>query len=117
MAGELTRVMFFPRYTSVVGAASFASAPFQVRPFYKVALTAWRGTGIDVTNFQVQPEVSLDMREWLPLLGSAWTLDANEQESQSPFLSTEWMRIVIVLTGTDASVPFWVLGEFLNRER
>jgi len=116
MAGEATRVMLFPRYSSLAGATSFVSAPFNTRTFYECNLTMWRGTGVGVTTFSVNAQLSQDMRYWLAADGSPWTISADTETDEVVALDREWMRLVVTLTGSDAMAPLWILGEFLRRE-
>ena len=114
MAGETTRIMLLPRYSSLVGATNFETTPHTARAFSEVSLTRWRGAGNGVSGLSVAVELSADLRYWVQ--DNSWSLAADDETTHTSPLNREWMRLVITLTGTDPAVPLWILGEFLRRE-
>jgi hypothetical protein len=117
MAIEPVRVMIFPRYSSLVGDWTFHTAPMNVRPYFKVVFTVWRGDGIHIASdgMDVEVQVSNDLRYWDTL--TSWSPTATQEEVHSSDLDREWMRLAVTLAedGGDPSVPLWLLAELLPR--
>ncbi len=113
MEGEPTRVMIFPRFSSLVGPLTYTSAPLNARAFHRANLTMWRGSGIGVTSFHVTLEGSPDLRYWKAV--NAWDPSADVETQSGDEIAWEWIRLSITIGGANSSVPLWVLAELLRR--
>lgn len=118
MAGEPTRMMLLPRYSSLVGATMFYTAPIAVRRFYRANFSIWRGAGNGVSALTVTPQVSEDMRSWIVAISSpaTWTIAADTEDYKELDVNCEWLRLAITPSGTDPCVPIWIHADFLRRE-
>jgi len=125
MTGPLVPVVMVPRYTTYVGAGEYATAPLNVEPYHKVALTFWTGPLVGqaapVATFSAYLEESHDAVAWVQC-----TVDGISQPYDDPgavalmkiAFKMRWFRIRVVLTADDADVAaitLWAAGSFVER--
>ena len=110
---DATTLILFPRYTSLAGATSFASAPLNVRGFSFASLLFWRGGGVNLTDLTFTVEGSQDLKNW-ETLGT--TSPNDDIETALGFsIDREWLRVVAAPTGTNPTVCVWAMGQFTKR--
>ncbi|NUN52307.1 MAG: hypothetical protein HUU06_05910 [Planctomycetaceae bacterium] len=121
MIGALVPVAMLPRFTSHVGAGTFATVPMDVQAFDKAHLVFWRGplVGGSASNpFRLWFEESHDATVWTeaafgtqPLTEANTT--ANAGLKVTGILTKRWFRVRVVLAG-DANgvvgITLWLTG-------
>src|SRR5215475_13512600 len=107
--------VILPRFTTLVGAATFTTLPMDVSAYGGAQFQIWRGP-IRVTAgtpmFQLYLEESLDTQTWVlgPTTPTAYTLNEFELKFFSYDFRLRWFRIRIVITGTNPIVTCWAEG-------
>jgi len=111
MKGKLVPVVLMPRYTGLVGPDTYTTAPVNTEAFARVVLTIWRGwmPGTSPT-FTIDIQDSHDAETWTSLNTSAITTTDDGLTSVDYDLSRRWLRVKVVLGGTDSAVSCWVVG-------
>ena len=111
MKGSLVPFVLFPRYTGLLGAATYTSVPVNAESFSRVVLTLWRGwmPGTSPT-FTIDIQDSHDAEEWTNLNTSAISTTDDGLTTVALDLSRRWLRAKVVLGGTDPAVSCWVAG-------
>jgi hypothetical protein len=108
-------VVFLPRFTTLVGATQFTTAPVDVSQQGGVQFQIWRGPirssgGTPALNQYL--EESLDARTWV--LGPATPAPITVEEDDLRFCSysfrLRWFRLRFALTGTNPMVSCWAEG-------
>ena len=110
------RLVLLPRFTTLVGAGTYYTKPVSIRPYGEAILSVWRGPDRGTSpTFNVVAQVSRDLASW----ANAQTFSpSSSTESTATFdVDAEWMRLRLVVGGTDPSVTSWCVGEFVERER
>ena len=116
--GELVPLVMVPRYTTYIGASTFATAPMDVSGFDKAVLSFWRGrlAGDAGSTFSAVFEASHDAVAWTSL-GSAITT-TNTSSIVSRDLIKRWLRLKITLTAVPpgsggsntVAITCWAVG-------
>jgi hypothetical protein len=111
MRGRLVPVVLMPRYTGLIGARTFTTTPVNVESFARAALTIWRGymPGTSPT-FTIDIQDSHDGETWTNLNTSAITTTDDGLATVAVNLSRRWLRVKVVLGGTNPAVSCWVTG-------
>jgi hypothetical protein len=110
VAGET--IVFFPKYTTLCGTATFTSDPYEVTGYktltVETLLVAVVGGGVPVVNASL--EGSSDMITWTPIDGPD-ALSAGTINNFSVTSPPRYVRVVIVTTGgTTMSATLWSKG-------
>ncbi len=111
-------IVFLPRFTTLVGATSFLTAPLDVSRFGSIQLQLWRGPLRGTTpTFQAYLEESLDADTWVlgPATPTGYDPAVDDPGLLRPKLFSygfrlRWFRIRIVLGGTNPIVTCWAEG-------
>lgn len=113
MKGEQVPLVMIPRFTTYLGAGEFATAPLDVERFAAVVLTVWRGYLLGTTpTFHLYLEAShdapADAADWVQLedLG----LNDDQSVTVTHDLTRRWLRVRVVLGGTNPAVTCWASG-------
>ncbi len=116
MSARVDRIVVFPRYTALIGAASVFTVPMDVRAYARAAMVAWQSQGIGTSAAEVAftTQQSPDLENWFD--GDTLTPDANEEDTATPELRYPWFRVKATVTGSDPGVTCWLVGEFVARE-
>jgi hypothetical protein len=112
MQAVVDKVLLIPRYTSFAGATTFLTPPMNVRDYSHANVTFVEagalgaiGPGVTVTV-----QESPDLEIWNDIGSSINNGDTNEQAFQF-----EWIRLKLVVTGTDPCFTCWCVGDFVRR--
>lgn len=118
MAGALVRTTLAPRYSALAGASDYRYLPLDISSFAEGRVTLWRGTlsGTSPT-FAMFVEYSTDRVVWVSQNGPGYDSGANTALDVELDLSRKWMRVRVVLGGTDPAVTWWCSGSLVRRER
>jgi len=113
MKGEQVPLVMVPRFTTLVGAGEFATAPLDVQRFARVVLTVWRGYLLGTSpTFHLYLEVShdapTDAADWVQL--DDLTLNDDQAATIDHSLTRRWLRVRVVLGGTNPWVTCWASG-------
>ena len=115
MIDNVVRMVLFPRYSpffTATAAATFYTAPFSVKRFGQVLLTAWAGQGSTATFLLEQ---STDLEHWHPVGNSFSPASAGTEVQADRDLAVEWARFSVVV-GSGGGVSLWASGAFVLRE-
>lgn len=123
MIGTLVPVVMLPRFTSYVGAGTYATAPLAVEGFDKGRVTFWRGPlvgGAATSPFTAYFEDSHDAVNWTEAgtnpSGPVTTVNATG--GYAILFKKRWFRIRVVLAG-DANgvvgITLWMAGALERR--
>jgi len=121
MAGQLVPVVMFPRFTGLIGATTYNSLAIDVAAFSELKISIWRSPIVSNAGsgaFSASVVESIDRDSWEDA-GSTQHVDPGtnfEQQYVFP-LSRRWMRMQIVLGGTDPATTLWASGFLVKRER
>lgn len=105
-------VTFFPRFTTLVGQASFATTPLDVTSFSNVQIQVWRGEIVNGGAFAAYVEESLDAENWSQVGGTAAGYDPGTGliKSLNYCFQLRWFRVRIALTGSSPMATCWAEG-------
>lgn len=119
MIGELVPLVLIPRYTSFVGANEFTTTPFDAADFSTGSVRLWRGAllGTDSPTFLAFFETSNDKVVWTPQNPSGDDPGANSAMPITLALGRRWLRVRVVLTGTNPAVTCMCAGTLTRRVR
>jgi hypothetical protein len=113
--GEVDKVILLPRYTTLVGATDFITAPINVRPYATANISVWRGEILGTNDsFTLIVQESPDLTEWKTL--ESFSTSAGDEDTEAVAFTMDWIRVKVTLTGSDPSVSCWCVGEFARRE-
>ena len=120
MVDNAVRMVLLPRYTTVYGASALYLAPFNVRRFAKVVLTAWAGRGIGTSApaATIYVEQSADLDRWWTA-GSVNPNPSSEKTTEFDLLGFEWARVKVLIepaVGQPPGTTVWAVGLFVPRE-
>jgi hypothetical protein len=119
MAGLMVPVVIFPRFTGLIGASAYNSLAIDVTAFYELRLSMWRsplvGTG---ASFAATVAVSMDRTIWDDIPGgSAVDPGANTEVEYVLPINKRWLRVTILLSGTNPGTTCWATGYLIKREK
>ena len=108
MQGSMVPVVLLPRFTTFVGAGSFATAPLDVTEFDRLVVDFGRGAISGGGTMTCEFQDSHDCVNWFALdsVGSAADVRIN--------LTRRWLRVVITL-GSGQAVTCWCAGQLRRR--
>lgn len=115
MAGVDAGLVLLPRFTTLVGATSFVTAPLDLSQQGGAQFQVWRGP-IRVASgsgtLTMYMEESLDCQSWAlgPLSPPGTVIPENDPKFFSYDLRLRWFRVRFVLAGTDPMVVVWAGG-------
>lgn len=123
MAGQLTPVVLYPRYTTLAGLPGsgdlfFSTVAMDVTPFQGGYINVWRGkligTGATKMNFQE----SSDGVKWTLCGGTTVDLDPaeNTETPYAPVFKKKWFRMTVELGATNNTLTLWAAGFLEERE-
>jgi hypothetical protein len=117
MRGALVPVVLVPRYTSLVGSGTWTTIPLNVEEYCKGTITLWRGRmpGSGPPTFTAYFEDSHDGVDWTPFDAGGEDPGADASDIVRFDLVRRWLRVRIVLTGTNTGVSCWAAGLFEKR--
>jgi len=112
MKGQLVPVALLPRYSSFFGAAAYATAPMNVEAYCKGTMTLWRGPlpGTSTPTFKAYFEDSHDGVVWTPFNPSGEDPGEDVAMVVRFDLQRRWLRVRVVLGGTDPAVSCFAVG-------
>jgi hypothetical protein len=112
---DVQRIVLLHRFTSFAGAATFYSAPINVRAFAEAEITVYRSDGMGtITTYEIGVDQSPDLEYWYEDASEIAPAAGAEATAQKTF-ELEWIRLRIVLAGTDPAVTSWAVGNFVPR--
>ena len=116
--GELVPLVLLPRFSTLVGAHSFATVGMEVSDYSKAIVNVWRGNMSGTSPaFGAVFEESVDQSNWTTCVsGTGGDPGADTEAQYSPAFSKRWFRIVVTLAGTDPAVSCWAIGFLEMRE-
>ena len=109
-AGEKVPMVFFPRFTTFVGNTTFSTTPIDMLGFSGFSVTAFRGkmTGTSPSiSFEIQQ--SADLEDWHDL-ETAWNVPESTSETRVIIPSRRYVRMAVILGGSDPSVTCFAVG-------
>jgi hypothetical protein len=113
--GEVDKVILLPRYTTLVGATDFITAPINVRPYATANISVWRGAMLGTTpTFSLVIQESPDLTEWSTL--ESYSTGAGSEDTKSVTFTMDWIRVKVTIGGAQPGVSCWAVGEFARRE-
>jgi hypothetical protein len=120
MIDNTVRMVLLPRYTALYGTSPLYSAPFNVKRFARVVLTAWAGVGLGSLppGVGISIEQSTDLEHW-HTAGVVGPDPDSEKTSVFDLLDMEWARTAVVVTpevGEPPGATVWAVGAFVLRE-
>ena len=112
MEAMVEKVLLLPRYTSFVGAGTRLTQPMNVRAYASaiVTFTFVAGLGAGPTVL-ISLQESPDLEIWTDV---GDTLAHGTPESRT--FKFEWIRLKLVISGTDPAFTCWCVGDFVLRE-
>jgi hypothetical protein len=115
MPGVDASIVFLPRFTALVGAADFATAPLAVSEQGGAQFQVWRGpirTASGPGTFTLYLEESLDAQTWAlgPSAAQAITVAENSPLFLSYSFRLRWFRLRVTLGGSSPMVSCWAEG-------
>ena len=119
MTGEMVPLVVLPRYTSYVGAGTFATAPMDVSEFAGGEVTFWRGPlvgGAAMAPFTTYFEGSHDALTWTTITPNVTTANTSSWIAL-PF-TKRWFRVRVVLQADGSGVvgiSLWLAGALQRR--
>ncbi len=113
-AGKITRVILFPRFSSLAGPNSYATEPLAVRDFYATTICCWRNVGINDPELDLVFEGSCDLRYWTEL-ASPFEVSTGDPQLTNFVMQTDWFRVTAVVAGAGASVNLWAYADLIQR--
>ncbi len=121
MANEVRKVILLPRYTTLVGAQTFETAPLRVRDFDSADIAWWRGPAIETGgsfSFVVRVQQSPDLTDWFSAGASDVTVGEDSEVTAHYAFKMDWARVPSEITAGTRAVPSgtcWGVGTFLPR--
>lgn len=110
--------VFFGRFTTLVGVASFASQAIDASEYASIRLQLWRGDlespGSMGITFKLQE--SMDQDTWSQLASESPGADV--QTTVTADISRTWLRVVVDLTSSASAPPvctLWAIGLLVAR--
>src|SRR5688572_18319562 len=108
-------LVFLPRYTTLVGAAEFTTAPLDVSGQAGTQFQVWRGpirASGGSPAFTLYLEESLDAATWAlgPSTPQAFTIAENATVFFAYSFRLRWFRLRVVVAGTNPMVSCWAEG-------
>jgi hypothetical protein len=105
MAAEST-IVLLPRFTTLVGAGTYLTAPLDVSRFGSAQFQVWRGffTYADesplLPKFTIYFEESLDGLYWVqgPSAAKPWVIEADKTKLFSYGFRLRWFRLRVAIT-------------------
>lgn len=115
MAAVDAGLVFLPRTTTLVGAASFATAPLDVSRQGGTQFQVWRGpirVASGAGTLTMFMEESLDCQSWAlgPITAQGIVIPENDPKFFSYDFRLRWFRVRFELSGTDPMVLCWAEG-------
>ena len=105
-------IAFLPRFTTLVGATSFATTPIDASKLNSLQLQIWRGEVRGGGSFTAYVEESLDAENWSQ--GPSAPVGFDPGPGLTKFVNycfqLRWFRVRIDLAGTDPMVTCWAEG-------
>lgn len=123
MAGRLVPLVFFPRFTTLAGAAGggqdFTTAGTDVSAYSTAVVTVWRGAivGSITPAFRIWFQDSTDQQVWSLCSGSPSPGDPGENQRivYTLSLSRRWLRARVEAGGADNVLTLWAMGSLEER--
>lgn len=113
MSGELVPLIMVPRFTGYLGAGTYVTAPLGVDGYDTARLTLWRGPLIGTSpTVTLILEESQDAERWYAL---DQTTGGGKSSDLDVGLTRRWLRLRIVLSGTNAGFTCWATGTLQRR--
>lgn len=124
MAGQLTPVVLFSRFTTLsgisgTGDAFFATVAMDATPFQSGLINVWRGKIVGTNtapkfNFQE----SSDGVKWGNCAGYTADSDPGEglEAQYTPTIKKKWFRAIVELGNANNTLTLWVAGFLEERE-
>jgi len=106
-------IVFFPRFTTLAGAATFTTAPLDVSRFDGAQFQVWLGDMDGVSPVAtLYFEESLDAQTWVlgPQTPEGFVLDEGLAKFFSYGFRLRWFRVRLVLTGSEVIATCWAEG-------
>jgi len=114
-----------PRFTSYVGAGTFATVPLEVTEFERAHLVFWRGPlvgGALTQPFVATFEESHDAYDWTEADLSRGSQPVDTDDTEEPYtveFSKRWFRVKVVLGGDATAgvvgISLWMTGGMVRR--
>lgn len=125
MAGELTPVVLFSRFTTVAGAGAsagelvFATVAMDVTPFQSGLINIWRGKVLGTSaTMKMNLEESSDGVKWTTCGGTSLNFEPaeNVETQYAPILKKKWFRMTVELGNPNNTLTLWAAGFLESRE-
>lgn len=119
MAGELVPLVMLPRYSTYSGAATFTTIGMDVTDYQSVILNVWRAPLIGTSaTWTITIEESTDQENWSTVTGTTPNFDpgASTEAQMSGTIKKRWLRVKVVVGGTNPSATCWAIGFLEMRE-
>lgn len=113
MSKSQSSIAFLPRFTTLVGATSFATMPIEASKLNSLRLQVWRGDLVGSgATFAVYIEESLDGEIWSqgPSAPTGYDPGAGQAKFFDYCFQLRWFRVRVDLGGTDPMVTCWAEG-------
>lgn len=112
MEATVDHVLLLPRYTSFAGATTYLTPPMNVRAYDGgyFLFTQVAALGSTPASLAVKVQESPDLEIWTDILTSLTSAVPSERLFQF-----EWIRLEIVLAGTDPAATCWCVADLTRR--
>lgn len=112
MSEAVDKILLIPRYTAFAGAGTFLTAPMNVREYSRVLATFEEAGALGASGptVLVYIEESPDLEIWNEIGDSI-----NDHETDTREFQFEWMRLKLVVSGSDPGFTCWCVGDFVRR--
>jgi len=116
MKATVQKQIIVPRFTSFAGAGTFATAPLNVRAFSEAYFMFLHVGVLTGTADDVYVQESHDLETWTDIGAALPSFSYTNDEAELRSLRLEWMRLRIVLSGTDPAMTCWCVADLIRRE-
>ena len=118
MAGELETLVLLPRWTAFNGDGTYVTVGVNVTDYAGAVAHAWRGPLVGTTpTVSFTFEESIDQENWTTCSGGTAADPGESAEGVYTLtLKKRWLRVKVVLAGTQPGVTCWAVAELERRE-
>lgn len=112
MEAVVDKVLLIPRFTAFAGVTTFMTPPMNVRDYSRANVTFQIAGALGAIGpaVVVTMQQSADLEIWSDIGGNLNNGDTNERDFQF-----EWIRLKLVVSGSDPCFTCWCVGDFVRR--
>jgi hypothetical protein len=119
MAGRNVPLVMIPRFTAYVGTGTYDLLPIPASAYDRLVINVWRGPMLGTTpTLSVFFQESNDGDTWVDTTGTAGgPVPLNVETQFTEALTKAWLRLRVVLAGTNPAGMCYAIGFLERRER